>query len=105
MEVTWDQRDAILLRVPCITRNWAQWRTKEPEALDCRFPGKKGQFNLAQVEGIASAAEVGHQRAEGDVLRLRFTDLSADEAAKLRGVLVAHLRGFREALGKKAQRA
>jgi excinuclease ABC subunit A len=104
VEVSWDQRDAITLRVPGISRGWAQWRTKEPEALDCRFLGKKGQFNLAQVEGIA-AAEIGQQRSEGDVLRLRFTDLTAEQATKMKSVLAEHLRGFREAFGKKAQRA
>jgi excinuclease ABC subunit A len=104
VDVSWDRREAITLRVPDISRGWAEWKTKEPEALDCRFLGKKGQFNLAQVEGIA-AAEIGHHRAEGDILRLRFTDLNAEQAAKLKGVLVEQLTGFREAFGKKAKRA
>jgi excinuclease ABC subunit A len=104
VEVTWDRRDAITLRVPDISRGWAEWRTKEPEALDCRFLGKKGQLNLAQVEGIA-AAEIGHHRAEGDILRLRFTDLNAQQAAKLKRVLAEQLKGFREEFGKKAKRA
>ncbi len=104
VEITWDRRDAITLRVPGVNRGWAEWRTKEPEALDCRFLGKKGQLNLAQVEEIA-AAEIGHHRAEGDILRLRFTDLSAQQAAKLKSVLVEQLAGFLEAFGKSAKRA
>ena len=32
---------------------WAQWRTKDADGLDCRFLGKKGQFNLSQVERSA----------------------------------------------------
>jgi excinuclease ABC subunit A len=104
--VSWDRRDAIALRVPGISRAWAEWRTKEAEALDCRFLGKKGQLNLAQVEGIAHA-EIGRQRAEGDVLRLQLADLNAEQAAKLKQVLTEQLQGFREAFGRKgeAQRA
>ena len=102
--VSWDQRDAITLRVPGVSRGWAQWRTKEADALDCRFLGKKGQFNLAQVEGIA-AVEIGCQRSEGDVLRFRFTDLNAEQAAKLKRVLSEQLKGFRETFRAKAQPA
>jgi excinuclease ABC subunit A len=104
VQITWDRRDTITLRVPDASRGWAEWRTKEAEALDCRFLGKKGQFNLAQVEGIA-AAEIGHHRTEGDILRFRFTDLNAGQAAKLKSVLTDQLKGFREAFGKKTKRA
>jgi excinuclease ABC subunit A len=103
VEITWDRRDAITLRVPDVSRGWAEWRTKDPEALDCRFLGKKGQLNLAQVEGIAPA-EIGHHRADVDIFRLRFTDLSAQQAAKLKNVLAEQLAGFREAFGKTAKR-
>ncbi len=106
VQVGWDRRDAVTLRVPGVGRAWAEWRTKDAEALDARFLGKKGQLNLAQVEGVA-AAEIGHHRADGDVLRLRFVDLNAEQARRLREVLQEQLRGFREAFGKKdkAQRA
>jgi hypothetical protein len=36
------------------------------------------------------------------VLRLRLTDLGAEQAAKLKAVLAGHLRGFREVFGKTA---
>jgi excinuclease ABC subunit A len=49
LELQWDNRAAITLRVPGISRAWAQWRTKESHGLDCRFVGKKGQLNLSQV--------------------------------------------------------
>src|SRR5262249_44162390 len=67
VEVRWDARDAITLKVPGVGRGWAQWRTKDPHGLDARFLGKKGQFNLSQVEGLGQRAEVGTHRAEGDV--------------------------------------
>jgi excinuclease ABC subunit A len=99
VQVRWDARDAITLKVPGVNRGWAQWRTKDPHALDARFLGKKGQLNLSQVEGLGQRAEVGTHRAEGDVLRLIFTDEGQVRSAKLKEVLAAHLRGFREAFG------
>jgi excinuclease ABC subunit A len=100
LEVRWDNRDHITLQVPGVGRGWASWRTKQPAALDCRFLGKKGQFNLAQVEGLGVAPAVAGQRSDGDVLRLQFVDLGAEEAKRLKAVLAEHLRGFREAFGK-----
>jgi excinuclease ABC subunit A len=100
VEVRWDARDAVTLKVPGVSRGWAQWRTKDPHGLDCRFLGKKGQFNLAQVEGIGVQPAVGHHRAEGDVLRLVFQRADQMPPARLKELLREHLRGFREAFGK-----
>src|SRR5205823_379770 len=50
VKVTWTGRAAITLRVPGVSRAWAQWRTKDSHGLDCRFLGKRGQFNLSQIE-------------------------------------------------------
>ena len=41
-------------------------------------------------------AEIGGEREEVDVLRLRLTDLDADAAGKLRAVLREQVGGFRE---------
>jgi excinuclease ABC subunit A len=102
VEVRWDARDAITLKVPGVSRGWAQWRTKESTALDCRFLGKKGQLNLARVEGMGVHPTIGHHRGDGDVLRLQFQDLGQVKAAELKELLAEHLRGFREAFGKSA---
>jgi excinuclease ABC subunit A len=100
MEVRWDARDAITLRVPGISRGWAQWRTKESYGLDCRFVGKKGQFNLSRVEGFGTTSEINGHREEGDVLRLVFQHQEHAPAARLKEFLAEHLRGFRETFGK-----
>jgi excinuclease ABC subunit A len=104
LQVDWEARDAVTLRVPGVGRGWAQLRTKLPQALECRFLGKKGQFNLAQVEGLGVAPALGHQRDDGDVLRLHFQHLSQVHEPKLKEVLAEHLRGFREAFGKESAR-
>jgi excinuclease ABC subunit A len=98
LEVAWDQRDHITLRLPGVKRGWALWRTKQIDGLDCRFLGKKGQLNLAQVEGMGKV-EIQTNRAEGDVLRVRLADLTAEQTGRLKAVLAEQVRGFREVFG------
>jgi len=96
LEVSWDARAAITLRLPGINRGWAQWRTKDEEGLDCRFVGKKGQFNLSQVEKFGVHPEITSQ-SEGDALRLVFQHEEHIHAAALKKILEEHMAGFREA--------
>ena len=88
-----------------MSRSWAQWRTKENYALDCRFLGKKGQFNLSQLEGIGVSPEIGGSRADADLLRLVFQHDDHLPAAKLKELLAEHLKGFREVFAKHADQA
>jgi excinuclease ABC subunit A len=99
LEVRWDARDAITLKVPGINRGWAQWRTKESHGLDCRFFGKKGQLNLSRVEAFGIDPEINGHRGDADVLRLVFQCEEHVHAGKLKGVLAEQLRGFREVFG------
>jgi len=100
VEVRWDARDAIMLRVPGVSRAWAQWRTKKAVALECHFLGKKGQFNLSQIEEFGIAPHIGAQRKDGDVLSLHFQKIDQEQARRLKELLTEHLRGFREVFGK-----
>jgi excinuclease ABC subunit A len=98
--IQWDARDAITLRIPGISRAWAQWRTKEAHGLDCRFVGKKGQLNLSQVESFGVSPSIHRHRADVDLLRLVFQQADQFHAAKLKEVLAEHLRGFREVFAR-----
>jgi excinuclease ABC subunit A len=100
LEVVWTTRDAILLKVPGINHSWARWKTKESLGLDCRLLGKKGQFNLSQIEQFGIAANIDGSRAELDMIQLVFQNGEHLHAAKLKELLAEHLRGFREVLGK-----
>jgi excinuclease ABC subunit A len=102
LEVRWDARDAITLRVPGVSRAWSQWRTKKAVALECHFLGKKGQFNLSQIEELGVAPNIGAQRKDGDLLYLHFQRLDPTQASRLKELLAEHLDGFREAFGKAA---
>jgi hypothetical protein len=99
IEVNWNSRAAISLRVPGISRSWAQWRTKESHGLDCRFLGKKGQFNLSRIEVFGVTPSINGSRADGDVVRLVFQHADHLHATQLKGVLAEHLRGFQEVFG------
>jgi excinuclease ABC subunit A len=103
LEVRWDARDAITLRVPGSTRSWAQWRTKDHHGLDCRFLGKKGQFNLSVWEGIGDTSQVSSHRGDADIVRLVFRHAEHLPAARLKKLLTEHLSGFRATFGRPAQ--
>jgi excinuclease ABC subunit A len=100
VEINWSNRAAIALRVPGTKRLWAQWWTKESSGLHCRFLGKKGQFNLAQIESFGVSPSISGHRADGDVVRLIFQHADHLQPVKLKQFLAEHLAGFREVFGK-----
>lgn len=100
LEVTWDNRDAITLRVPGISRGWSAWKTKDSSGLTCRYLGKKGQLNLAQLEGIGAEQSLNAERNEGEVLELVFRKPEEIKPQLLKTILAEHLRGFRAAFGQ-----
>jgi excinuclease ABC subunit A len=100
LEIVWDARDAIKLHVPGVSRSWAQLRTKDHIALDCRFIGQKGQFNLSQLDGLGLQPQINSSHADNDVIRLLFQDAAHMPAAKLQAVLTTHLEGFRGLFGE-----
>jgi excinuclease ABC subunit A len=100
IEVRWDVPYFITLRVPGSNRWWGQWQTKRAYGLDCRFLGKKGQFNLSQVEAFGVQPTIDDKRAEGDVLKFMFLTADHVHPEKLKALLTEHLSGFRETFGK-----
>jgi excinuclease ABC subunit A len=100
VEVRWDVRDAVTLRVPGVSRMWARLRTKDPAGLDCWFLGKRAQFNLSRVEEFGVSPQIESDRSDGDALRLIFRHADHLHADRLKELLAEHLRGFREAFGE-----
>jgi excinuclease ABC subunit A len=96
LEVSWDSRAAITLRVPGISRSWSQWRTKESYGLDCKFQGKKGQFNLSQLEGMGRSPTIRTHRDDADVVQLVFRSNDDANRAQFKEFVAEHLRGFKE---------
>jgi excinuclease ABC subunit A len=101
VEVKWDTRDAILLYLPGCSRNWTRWKTKDADALECRFVGKPGQFNLSRIEkfGVDPTLE-GDRNDGGELMTLRFVHADQLHPAELKKLLAEHARGFLEHFGK-----
>jgi len=96
VEVRWHVQYFITLRVPGLSHWWGQWQTKQPHGLVCRFIGKKGQFNLAQFEGLGLSTRLDTKREDVDFLWLVLQQLNLEQKARLKDLLAEHLRGFRE---------
>ena len=100
LAIDWDVQYFITLRVPGVGRAWGQIQTKQAAGLVCRFVGKKGQFNLAQFEGLGVNPRLDTSRPETDILWLTIQQFDPAQAARLKTILAEHLRGFREAFAK-----
>jgi excinuclease ABC subunit A len=101
IEIKWDTRDAILLKLPGNTRGWSKWKTKEADSLECRFFGKPGQFNLSRVERFGVESVIERDRNDGlEVITLRFTHADQLYPTELAQFLIEHARGFLEHFGK-----
>src|SRR5260221_14647681 len=101
MEVQWDSRDSILLKIPDIGKAWGRIRTKDADALDCRFLGKPGQLNLNKLEGIGQNPTLTADRADGgETMRLLFQKEEEMPKGKLQAVLAGHREGFVESFGQ-----
>jgi len=97
LSIKWDMQDAIQLKLAGIGRMWARIRTKEPGALELRFTGKKGQFNLNRFEGIGREVEISRDRDDGiDVLTIQLTTTEQLKPTALKAILKEHAAGFRE---------
>jgi excinuclease ABC subunit A len=97
VDIRWDVRDAVTLRVPGVARMWARLKTKESAALECWLIGKPGQFNLSRVEWIGVHPEIETNRTDrADVLKLWFVTAGQLKPAELKKFLAEHLAGFRE---------
>jgi excinuclease ABC subunit A len=100
VEVRWDVQYFITLRVPGVKRWWGQWQTKRTEGLVCRFLGKRGQFNLAALEGLGTSHEIDTELADADCVWLTLQELGPTQAARFKALLAEHLQGFRDTFGK-----
>ncbi len=99
LEVQWDVRDSITVRIPGISRAWAGLRTKAAESLDVKFLGPKGQFNLSLLEGLGESPEILSHREDIDALHFTFRQLDPNQLKRLHKVMAEHAACFRVAFG------
>ncbi len=100
LEIAWDNRGHIGISVPGVNRAWAYLRTKDSDVLNCRFLGKKGQFNLNQI-GKFGIEPTLQSAAEGEAMVLQFAHDNHLHPQALREILTQHLAGFRSQFGER----
>ena len=95
LEYKWDVRDAVTIRPAGSPRFWCRIKTKESDALEAWFVGRRGQINLAAVDGIGRDPAIEGDRNDGtEVLKLRFLAADHLQPQRLREVLLDHLKVF-----------
>ena len=99
-EFKFDAQDAVLVKLPGVGQSWGRLKTKDPAALEARFLGRPGQFNLTRFEGVGRDAALTRDRANGaEVLTVQFVTADHLKPADLRPLLAEHLAGFRQTFG------
>jgi excinuclease ABC subunit A len=105
LEFKWDVRDAVTVRPQGSSRMWCRIKTKEADAMEAWFVGRRGQINLGRLEGIGRDSAIEGDRDDGsEVLKLWFVTSDNFPAAKLKPVLAEHLRGFLKAFGGEGEK-
>ena len=96
VEIKWELKDGVTIRVPGVSRFWCRVRTKKPSDLEVFFSGKSGQFNLNHIEKFGRA-EISQRRGDGiAVIGLQFVNAEHLHPAQLKSLLVEQLKGFHE---------
>ena len=99
IEIDWANRLSILIRVPGVSRAWSSFWTKKSTGLECKYLGKKGQFNLSQIEAFGVEPRIKAHKT-GEILELTFQNDHHLHATQLKDILRQHIMGFREGFGK-----
>jgi excinuclease ABC subunit A len=103
LEFKWDVRDAVTVYPSGAGRFWARLKTKESDALEVWFTGRRGAVKPAQFEHIGRDARVEGDRADGsEVLKLWFVTSAHLDAPRLKALLADHLNAFKKAFGSGA---
>jgi excinuclease ABC subunit A len=100
LEFKWDVRDAITVYPKGAGRFWARLKTKEAEALEIWFTGRRGAAKAALYESLSNDARVEGDRADGsEVLKLSYLTDARFDPRKLKPLLLEHLKAFKKAFG------
>jgi excinuclease ABC subunit A len=100
LEFKWDVRDAVTVYPKGAGRFWVRLKTKESDALEVWFTGRRGTAKPAQFDGVGREVSVEGDRADGsEVLKLWFAADTELDVQKLKPLLAAHLKAFKKAFG------
>ncbi len=88
----WQNQQVAHYLVPSRNEPWASLHTKRPEALDLTLSGPKNAIGFGRVTGLGWDREMDSSRAERDLIRLRFRDVSDLDKGDLFAFLREHLQ-------------
>ncbi len=100
LDISWNLRDAIHIRLKATRMIFARIKTKEAEALEVHFYGKKGQVNLPSIErfGFERAIETG--RPGYDVIRIKFRAIAEMPKSAMAAWILQFIHEFEEHYSK-----
>ncbi|MBN9120664.1 MAG: ATP-binding cassette domain-containing protein, partial [Planctomycetes bacterium] len=102
LEFRWDVRDAVTVYPAGASRFWARLKTKERDALEVWFTGRRGTAKVAQFENLCDAAVESERNDGTEVLKLWFATSDHLNPARLKPLLTAHLKAFKKAFAEGA---
>ena len=96
----WDVRDAVTVYPKGMSRFWARLKTKESDALEVWFTGRRGSAKLSQFENFGRNVTIEGDRADGsEVLKLWLVTGNHLDTGALKPLLAEHLKAFRKTFG------
>ncbi|MBL8865489.1 MAG: hypothetical protein JNK93_07995 [Planctomycetia bacterium] len=100
IDVKWDSRDHILLKLPGVSKGFAWFRTKEADALVCNLVMSAGLFNLAKLDGFCRHAEFTSDRSDTtQVVRMDIVSPHPLRTPAFAKFMKEYLEGYRKAFG------
>jgi excinuclease ABC subunit A len=104
LDFKWDTRDAVTVYPAGAKRFWARLKTKESDALEVWFTGRRGAAKVSQFEGFGDAAVEGDRNNGTEALKLWLSAAHHLDAARLKPLLAAHLKAFKKAFADASEK-
>jgi len=100
LEFKWDVRDAVTVYPKGTSRFWVRIKTKEHDALEVWFTGRRGVAKPAAFEHLDRNVKIEGDRADGsEVLKIWMKTGNHLDSAALKPLLADHLKAFKKAYG------
>ena len=87
----WNNKVVVPVYLPGRREPWASLQTKKCDAVYLNLAGPKGRFALGRITGLGHEPTLDGDRADFDLIRLKFRSTKELEEGNLRGFLEEHL--------------
>jgi excinuclease ABC subunit A len=94
--ILWTNKQVVPLHLPGHQEPWAAVQTKKSDAVYLYLTGPKNQFTQGQIRNLGHSPEIDGERADADVIHLRFRNQDDLGRGELKAFLQDHLRALAE---------